>query len=265
MFLQESAKEYFEESSAEAILESLIEFQESFEATKYEIIQLEYEKAMLESSQEYLEEAALLEAEEAKPEEEKAAPDASKTTFKDKAANMGKSIKEGGTKMIEALITFAKNLMAKIKGAFFALIAKGEKSWDKLAEETSKKPTVNIVKDANFGKDVLTKINGGNVEDALKSVSELKGTKSELPGSTASSLITARKNMIFSNMKSLNGLAEKAIKAVEAKINAEKGKEQKDGAAISGLKKELSDIGMMFSKKVSAMNQLNVKLYSASK
>lgn len=117
MFLKESVlvEGYEKGCTAESILESLIEFQESFEEAKYEIIQLEYEKTMLESSQEYL-----MEAEEEKSAEE------GKESLKDKAKKLGGAIGDKASGMKASFLAFIDKLMAKIKGAFFAILAKGE-------------------------------------------------------------------------------------------------------------------------------------------
>ena len=212
---------------------------------------------MLESSQEYL-----MEAEEEKPAE-------GKESLKDKAAKMGASISTGAGKMIDALIAFATNLWSKIKGAFFALIAKGDKSWDALAVSVAKKEKVSVVKDSGFGEAALGGIKKAKdlaeTDTALKAISELTGTKEEVSGSEAATLIKARKAMVAGEAKAMSGFAEGHINSIKAKITAEKGKDSKDGAAISALKKELSETGMMYSKKVSGINQMNAKLFSASK
>jgi hypothetical protein len=264
MFLKESVlvEEYEKGCTAESILESLIEFQESFEEAKYEIIQLEYEKTMLESSQEYL-----MEAEEEKPAE--GSSEAPKESLKDKASKMGAVIKEKGGNMYAALEAFVLKIIEKIKGAVFSMLASSDKSWDKLAADLAKKEKVSIVKDASFGKALLSQAaNANSVEEITKVLTEidaLKAEKAEETGSTASSVAKARKSLVSGLANSINTTSQGQLSAIKNLIAAEKGKKEQDGAKVSELKKRLSDVAMLASKKIMAVNKMNVKLYSASK
>lgn len=83
-----------------------------------------------------------------------------------------------------------------------------------------------------------------------------------MSGSEAASVIKARKALIANEAKSTSSMFASELTRLKSELSAAK---DGDGAKVSELKAKISKVASLSAKKVSAYNQINVKLFSASK